>query len=532
MNRRGTCTPNAIDPSISKNVIKKVRYKKLWGSPHARNLSDGLLHTSDVGGTPLGIDARDIDGDGKVDILASNFSGNTISLLRGNGNGTFAARVDFPARDKPYGLAVADVDGDGLADVVVSNRDEGGISTLKGMPNGVFGAPQSIIIGPLPQRPQLRDVNQDGALDVVVPTDGLLAVLLNDRAGSFRNRPPQLPLFGYSRIDQARDFNRDGNVDLLLRGPSGAVVLGKADGTFGRPIAFVDANPEGDFQYFDVNRDGILDIVNQRVATDHAIYVFLGIGDGNFQRRRRFSPAEGMGAYTVGDFNDDTILDIAYIRGGTPITIDFLRGVGDGNFISVNSTIAWPFSVALEDLHAADVDGDGKVDVVAYDSASSQMVVLRNAGAFALLPPQLSALPEFHGLQLADVNGDGRADLVGLHADNLATAASLGTGLFAAPVDIADSAGIYSYDFQCQNFVGDSKIEIVALARATGSVAVFSQDSSGTFKRTEDIGLGARATSWTILDHNRDGKLDIIASMFTGYFTDPAYTVVYQRCLN
>lgn len=492
----------------------------------------------DVGATPLAVDARDYDHDGKVDLLVANFTGNSISLLRGNGDGTLGAHVDFPSNEQPSSLAIADIDGNGFDDVVVSNQGNGTVSILSGMAGGLFDAPRSIPVGAYPLRPEFHDVNHDGATDIVVPSNGLFAVLLNDHAGSFLTRPAQQPLFGYKLIDDMRDFNRDGNPDLLLRAyqdtstPHGstAVSLGTSAGTFTQPINFVDANPEGKFEYVDVNGDGIEDIVNQRVLTDHAIYVFLGIGDGRFQRRRRFSAAEGMGAYAVGDFNGDLLVDIAYVRGGTTMTIDVMRGIGDGTFLSVNGTTPSSLAIALGDLHAADVDGDGKPDLVAYDSNSTKTFVFRNSGPFTFEAAQASDLGDFQIKIAADTDGDGKADLIGRRADHLAFARGLGNGSFALPVDINDSEGIY--DVRLRNVVGDTKVELVAFAPHSQSVAIFSQDSAGVFLRSDDVGFGGWPNSWAMGDLDHDGKPDLIISVDTDVRLQPAYIVVQQHCLN
>ena len=94
----------------------------------------------------------DVNGDGKPDLVVANSDGNTVSVLLGNGNGTFQAQQTFATGDDPYSVAVADVTGDGKPDIVVANVVSDTVSVLLGNGNGTFQAQQTFATGNGPDR--------------------------------------------------------------------------------------------------------------------------------------------------------------------------------------------------------------------------------------------------------------------------------------------------------------------------------------------------------------------------------------------
>src|SRR5438128_26398 len=84
-------------------------------------LSVVLQGTPATGSNPRAVAVADVNGDGKLDLVAVNRNGNTVSILLGNGNGTFQVKQDFATGPNPYALAVADVNGDGKLDLATAN---------------------------------------------------------------------------------------------------------------------------------------------------------------------------------------------------------------------------------------------------------------------------------------------------------------------------------------------------------------------------------------------------------------------------
>src|SRR6266566_27547 len=123
---------------------------------------------------PLGVAVGDLNGDGKLDLAVTNFNGlattfgGGVSILFGNGDGTFKPPVFYNTGKNPTAVAIGDLNGDGKPDLVVTDIKSGNISVLLNNGVGTFGAPVQFASGPFPNSVAIADVNRDGPNDVVV----------------------------------------------------------------------------------------------------------------------------------------------------------------------------------------------------------------------------------------------------------------------------------------------------------------------------------------------------------------------------
>lgn len=99
-----------------------------------------------VGIRPVSIASGDVNGDGKADLVVANYSSSSVSVLLGNGNGTFAAAKNFAAGVHPMSVAVADLNYDGLPDVLVANNTGNQVSLLAGHGDGTFAASKNFSV--------------------------------------------------------------------------------------------------------------------------------------------------------------------------------------------------------------------------------------------------------------------------------------------------------------------------------------------------------------------------------------------------
>jgi hypothetical protein len=83
-----------------------------------------------TGSNPYSVSVADLNGDGKVDLVASNSGSNTVTVLLGNGDGTFAAPLTFGAGTNPISAAVGDFNGDGLPDLAAANNVTSSVAVL------------------------------------------------------------------------------------------------------------------------------------------------------------------------------------------------------------------------------------------------------------------------------------------------------------------------------------------------------------------------------------------------------------------
>src|SRR6266566_4644496 len=175
---------------------------------------------------PSNIVVGDFNGDGKLDLAVTGYSKNNVSVLLGNGDGTFQAPRTFPVGIHPAQVAVGDFNGDVKPDLVVSNVDSNTISVLLGNGDGTFQAAQSLPVGLNPWYFALGDFNSDGILDLAVADYGCsqechpspsntISVLLGNGDGTFQAAQNYL-------VDSAPvfvavgDLNGDGKPDLAV----------------------------------------------------------------------------------------------------------------------------------------------------------------------------------------------------------------------------------------------------------------------------------------------------------------------------
>src|SRR6266581_6915083 len=135
---------------------------------------------------PSNIVVGDFNGDGKLDLAVTDYSNNNVSVLLGNGDGTFQAPRTFPVGIHPAQVAVGDFNGDGKPDLVVSNYDSNTISVLLGNGDGTFQAAQNYLVDSAPVFVAVGDLNGDGKPDLAVADLHTLniSVLINNSGGS------------------------------------------------------------------------------------------------------------------------------------------------------------------------------------------------------------------------------------------------------------------------------------------------------------------------------------------------------------
>jgi hypothetical protein len=134
-----------------------------------------------AGGSPTAIVTADLRNDGIQDMVIGNPSAGTVSVLLGNGDGTFQPARSYATGAGPVAVAVGDFNGDGKLDIVTANAGSGTVSVLLGNGDGTFQAPINFTLPTvtngttqLPQQPRaiaVGDMNHDGKMDVVVTAE-------------------------------------------------------------------------------------------------------------------------------------------------------------------------------------------------------------------------------------------------------------------------------------------------------------------------------------------------------------------------
>jgi hypothetical protein len=158
----------------------------------------------------------DFNGDGSLDLALGENRSSFISVMLGNGDGTFgAAAASYAAASSPLALAIGDFNGDGKLDVATANYDSDSVSVLLGNGNSTFGSPTSYFVGGNPNSVAVADFDRDGTLDLAAPNNLGLTVLLGNGNGTFRTDFTYYAGFAPGSV-VAADFNRDGWPDLAV----------------------------------------------------------------------------------------------------------------------------------------------------------------------------------------------------------------------------------------------------------------------------------------------------------------------------
>lgn len=338
----------------------------------------GAQQTFDVGGTPLAVAIADLNSDSKPDLVTADSGPDTVSVLLGNGDGTFQPRQTYSVGTDPASVAVADLDGDHKLDLVTADNGSNTVSVLVGNGDGTFQPLQSYSVGANPASVAIGDFNGDQKPDLVTADSGsnTVSVLLGNGNGTFQvaqsylvGANPQTVVIG--------DLDNDGRPDLAVTNQvdnSVSVLLGNGDGTFHTQQTYaVDLGPVA-LAIAYVNGDGAPDLltVNQ---TGQSVSVLLGIGTGAFQSHQDVAPGDAPQGVALGFVDGDGEVDIVTTV-ANPDAVSVLFGNGNGTFKPLRTFAVGsnPIAVAI-----ADLNNDRQVDLVTANQGSDNVSVLLSA---------------------------------------------------------------------------------------------------------------------------------------------------------
>jgi phospholipase C len=342
-----------------------------------------------TGRGPKDVISADFNKDGKQDLVVLNNTDSTASIFMGNGDGTFAlvgtmctggSTNSVCNAVNPVAAAVGDMNNDGDLDLIVANNSGNTLSILLG--NGALSFTQGALVTAIwPSDVQVADFNRDGNLDLAYPYSigPAIGVWLGNGDGTFiaATTPPNT---GAGPIAMALgDFNLDNKVDIAIADSTDnnvTVLLGQGDGSFKNsgakpntghaPVAIAS----GDF-----NGDGKPDLVTAN-QTDGTVSVLLGTGTGTFTNGGTFPTGAMPDSIALGDFNADNKLDVAVGNAGSG-TVSVLLGNGTGTLQGHQDSSV---GSAPAGLATGDFNRDGTLDLVVANLSSNNASVLLGSG--------------------------------------------------------------------------------------------------------------------------------------------------------
>jgi len=280
--------------------------------------------------------AGDFNQDGNIDLAVNCTGFDNLAILFGDGHGGFTLGGHFATDTLTKGLQVGDVNKDGHLDLVNANNWGYDVGVLLGDGLGAFHVvrrPNEIFGDGEPVRMLLRDFNKDGNLDILVnaPDDNEVLFYPGDGKGGF---PAPALITGdlTSPFDMdTGDFNKDGNLDVVVGNATAApgnsgfsILLGDGTGAFTHTEFPTNDEPTSN-KVGDLNNDGNLDVVVAGAlpgnTTGNFLNTYLGDGLGGFTLKQHLDLGTGnlKGDIAVGDFNEDGKLDVAFPQTGSQI---------------------------------------------------------------------------------------------------------------------------------------------------------------------------------------------------------------------
>jgi FG-GAP-like repeat len=478
--------------------------------------------------------AADVNEDGKQDLLVA--TSNFVWVLLGKGDGTFQAAVSSVTGTTSTTLLMADVNGDGKPDAVLDPQGGTvsiclgkGDGTFQAGIAGPTTPAGTYLVG-------VTDLNGDHKADLVaVPRAGStsVSVFTGNGDGTFSNTAivtnAGLPSSNDSNFDfQLADMDGDGKLDVVAsqypiahlganpfdptEQPQGTfVALGKGDGTFANATQI--ATRGGLISVGDLNGDGVADLI--LVGPD--VDVLTGTGGGAVTLKASYFASTVFNTRAViADFNGDGKADA--FTGGA-----LLFGNGDGTLKASPVTY---FASAGAPAVAADFNQDGKVDLAVPGFGQNENVIhiLLGDGKGGFAPgftsPTLSTQTGLSVIQAADVNGDGKIDLVvgesGQSAWGVYVLTGNGDGTFNSPVEVAQSSQFNLISLVLSDLNNDHKLDLI-VSDSSGAINVFLGNGDGTFAASSAF-FGGLTTGVSLVagDFNGDGKADLIVGIGTG----------------
>lgn len=310
------------------------------------------------------------------------------------------------------------------------------------------------------------------------------------------------------------------------------VILGKGDGTFGKPISFFNGDHYGPYELAagDLNHDGKLDIVVTHYDAGN-VGVFFGDGTGHFTPFKEYSTGTGSAPIGVSlvDINGDKELDMI-VGCELANNVQIYFGNGDGTF-RLHQTYPTGDGTGPAKIATHDFNNDGKLDfIVSYFDGGKIGVFLGDGkGNFVIKAVYPTGAGPYNPT-LGDFNSDGKIDVAtgNYYDNNTSVFLGKGDGTFVLAHTLSTGANSQPYSIDTGDLNNDKILDLAVSNAGTNNVGVLLGIGNGDFKRVQTISTGANSAPYTVAigDFNNDGLQDLVtANNGTGDLT-----VLLNKC--
>jgi hypothetical protein len=471
--------------------------------------------------------AADLNGDGHPDIVSGNGGSDNVSVLINKGDGRFKAPVNYPVK-LPQGVAVADLNGDGYPDIATANQSANSSSVLLNNGDGTFAPSFDVNVrGLYPTGIVLADVNGDGRRDLVTANSGSheISILLNGVS------PPHVqqvtPPLGSTVTTTDGRLSSPIEVQMSVAVKDGTIgardvqMVGSQSGPHPVDVHVADRviqlRPSAtDWRFLPGEEVTIQLARSLRSAAglpmqkgfSSSFFVQAAAASAHFVERGRHALDSRVTSIGAADLDGDGRLDLVAVpRDGGVVSV-YLNGA---------SLFSAPVSVstgahAISDFLLADVDGDGNTDLAVFDEMVPQMLVAFGDGSGRFSAQASFALPEVpRSVAVRDLDGDGLPDIAALgRQPEIAVLFNAGARRFKPATGVALESG--GAVVRALDVTNDGIVDLLVLSDRGDAVTAYQGKGDGTFLKKDSVALGkSGATALLVRDVNQDGSPDFVA---------------------
>ncbi|MEM7205588.1 MAG: VCBS repeat-containing protein, partial [Planctomycetota bacterium] len=515
-----------------------------------------------TGSSPAAVAPADLDGDGDLDLAVPYRDSSELILYEQDGAGDFQARPPLTTGYGAGSVGIADLDGDGDLDLAVPHEFESGVTLYQQVAPWTFAATQvataspsmSVVVadldadgdpdlatptevivqtaplvfvaqpvppgGIIPSGLAVSDVNDDGLLDLAVGDrrSEQLSLYLRTPEGELQRQPPLATGLFRSRVEAA-DLDGDRRIDLLVGGNNDSelqILFGGVPRRFRAEAPVPTGDRVAALVAADLDRDGDLDLISAHRGTTLSPFGStenLSIAYQDAPRTFATAPALPTGPQPVSvvaaDIDGDGALDLV-AADAMDDTVHILLQTAPRQW---SPQPPLPTGDTPSQVVAADLDGDGDLDLACANSRSDDVWIFwqEGPGAFTAGPPLGTArFPT--ALAAADLDGDGDVDLVAASgaANSLTILVQETPRAFTARGPLA--TGRFPKAIAVADLDGDGALDLVSANVNSDDVSVFFQDDPLLFTAAPPIAAADNPQSVAAADLDGDGDLDLAVS--------------------